>query len=276
MARKRMIDPAIWSSEDFSRLSMFARLTWIGLISNADDAGRGKANAAYIKSQIFAYDDELTVKDVEKALNEISEVMSISFYEVDGKRYFQLLNWSKFQTINRPSPSQIPAEIKEQNTNHTQFSECSVSVQTHNIDASSPKIEIEIEEEVKDEVEDKENSLTREKESEASSPSTRTQKHKYGKYKNVLLTQEEYERLIAEEDGLEAIDFFSEYREMKGYKCKNDNLAIRKWAFNGVEDQRKRERNRNANQPPKNNKESPLEQLNRVLENSYERFSENS
>ena len=41
MARKRMIDPAIWQSQDFSRLSMLAKLVFIGLFSYADDEGRG-------------------------------------------------------------------------------------------------------------------------------------------------------------------------------------------------------------------------------------------
>lgn len=105
----------------------------------------------------------------------------------------------------------------------------------------------------------KENSLPRVKESEASSHSTRTQKHRYGNYKNVLLTEDEYDRLIAEPDGADAIEYFSEYREMKGYKCKNDNLAIRKWAFNGVKEQRQRE-NKNASYlPPSREKVSNLE-----------------
>lgn len=86
----------------------------------------------------------------------------------------------------------------------------------------------------------KENSLTREKESEASSLSTRTQKHKNGSFKNVLLTDEEYHQLISEPDGEAAIEYFSNYREMKGYKCKNDYLAIRKWAFKAVNEERQR------------------------------------
>ena len=39
-------------------------------------------------------------------------------------------------------------------------------------------------------------------------------------------------------DGKEAIDFYSEYRAYKGYTAKSDYLAIRKWAFNGLKEQR--------------------------------------
>ena len=45
MARKRMIDPGIWQSEDFAKMSTLGKLVFIGLFSNADDEGRGRANA---------------------------------------------------------------------------------------------------------------------------------------------------------------------------------------------------------------------------------------
>lgn len=238
MARKRMIDPGIWTSEDFSNLSMLARLIWVGLISNADDEGRGKANTAYLKSQLFPYDDELSLKKIDTALKEIEATMSIKFYEVEGKKYYQLTKWQKFQTINRPTPSQIPQPKSETSKEiHTQITEHSLNTHEQIIDNSLPKKEIEVEEEIKLEV--KEESV---KEESGTSPlSTHAQKHKYGKYKNVLLTEEEYQRLLAEPDGEAALEYFSEYRERKGYKCKNDNLSIRKWAFKAVKEERQRE-----------------------------------
>lgn len=53
MARRRMIDPNIWQSEDFSKLSTLAKLVFIGLFSQADDEGRGRAKPIYIKSILF-------------------------------------------------------------------------------------------------------------------------------------------------------------------------------------------------------------------------------
>ena len=43
-------------------------------------------------------------------------------------------------------------------------------------------------------------------------------------------------------DGKEAIDFYSEYRAYKGYTAKSDYLAIRKWAFNGLKEQRQKQK----------------------------------
>jgi len=53
-------------------------------------------------------------------------------------------------------------------------------------------------------------------------------KHHYGNYKNILLTDEEYEKL-KEKDLLSWIDKMDEAIEMKGYKYKSHYLAILKW-----------------------------------------------
>lgn len=53
MARKRMIDPNIWDSEDFGKLSDLSKLVFIGLFSLADDEGRGRCNPGYLKSKLF-------------------------------------------------------------------------------------------------------------------------------------------------------------------------------------------------------------------------------
>jgi microsomal dipeptidase-like Zn-dependent dipeptidase len=101
-----MIDPCIWQSEDFSKLSILAKVVWIGLFSNADDEGRGRAKASYVKSMIFPYDeDEKAIKKVDKTLDEIAQIMSIIFYIEDGNELYQLRNWGKFQTIDKPKNS---------------------------------------------------------------------------------------------------------------------------------------------------------------------------
>lgn len=82
-------------------------------------------------------------------------------------------------------------------------------------------------------------SLTRvEKESQPDKPSSPSPKHKYGVYKNVLLTEKEYQSLIKLQDGEKAIEFLSEYREYKGYKAKSDFLAIKKWVFEAMSERR--------------------------------------
>lgn len=109
MARKRMIDPNIWQSEDFGSLSDLAKLVFIGLFSLADDEGRGRCNPVYLKSTLFPYKEGLRSADVEVALSEISRTMSVVFYSCDEKSYYSLYNWSTWQKIDKPTDSKIPA-----------------------------------------------------------------------------------------------------------------------------------------------------------------------
>ena len=107
MARKRMISPEIWDSENFSKLSILAKLVFIGMFSNADDEGRGKAKAAFLKSKLFPYDESMRVADVESALDEVAENMSVTMYSHDGNEYYSFDNWKKWQKVDKPSPSNI-------------------------------------------------------------------------------------------------------------------------------------------------------------------------
>ena len=68
-------------------------------------------------------------------------------------------------------------------------------------------------------------------------------KHKYGEYKHILLTDEEYMKLLkeyGEDETVKAIEFFDAYIEEKGYKGKSHYLAMRRWVFNAVAEQEQR------------------------------------
>lgn len=111
MARRRMIDPNIWSSEDMSKLTIRQRLLVIGLFSNADDYGKGKAKATYIRSIVFPYDD-IPVLEIIDDLETIRATISIEFYEVEGNSYYKFLNWEKWQTVQKPQSSIIPEPVE--------------------------------------------------------------------------------------------------------------------------------------------------------------------
>lgn len=109
MARKRMIDPNIWQSEDFGKLSILAKLVFIGLFSNADDEGRGRANPTYLKSILFPYEESIRSADIDKTLSEISSNMSVVFYSYNGSNYYSLTKWYDWQKIEKPQDSKLPA-----------------------------------------------------------------------------------------------------------------------------------------------------------------------
>ena len=64
------------------------------------------------------------------------------------------------------------------------------------------------------------------------------EKHKNGTYQNVLLTDKEFASLcekLGPDKAKAVIDNFSELKEMKGYKYKNDYLAILRWGIEAYE-----------------------------------------
>lgn len=105
---RRMIDSGMWSNENFAALPAMARLLQIGIINHADDQGRIKAHPAYLRSQIFPYDD-VAVDDVSKWLQLITQNGTAIIYEADGKEYIQLVKWWDYQSLQYAAPSEYPA-----------------------------------------------------------------------------------------------------------------------------------------------------------------------
>ncbi|MDD5064990.1 MAG: hypothetical protein PHQ35_09585 [Phycisphaerae bacterium] len=120
MARKRVIDPNFWTSEDIAKISVFARYVFIGMFSNADDEGRGRANTNYLKSVIFPYDDIRTV-EVDKALSEISHNTSVVLYEHAGSKYYAFENWDKWQRVDHSQKSILPPPNDNSRENREPF-----------------------------------------------------------------------------------------------------------------------------------------------------------
>jgi hypothetical protein len=109
LARIRAVKPAFFKSVSVAELPSDAcRLTWIGLWTYADDAGRGVDDARLVKGEIWALHDKQTAKTVEKHLQAIADAGMICRYETGGRRYLHVINWRRHQTINRPQPSMIP------------------------------------------------------------------------------------------------------------------------------------------------------------------------
>ena len=72
-------------------------------------------------------------------------------------------------------------------------------------------------------------------EEKSSTASAKANKHKYGEYKNVLLKDEELQKLQKEyQNWQELIKYLDEYIEMKGYKAKSHYLCIKKWVVDAV------------------------------------------
>lgn len=72
---------------------------------------------------------------------------------------------------------------------------------------------------------------------DAEGPRKKPERHTYGSQGNVLLTDDEKNRLVAELGEsmfTECVEFLSLYKAEKGYKSKSDNLTIRRWVIDAV------------------------------------------
>jgi hypothetical protein len=110
MARKRMIDPSFWEDPTIGTLSVQARLLFIGMMSHADDEGRVDVDPRYIRRAVFGFDDDISTAMVADFLAEIhTRCRSVQFYEVGGRSVAVFINWRRYQYIQKPQASKLPA-----------------------------------------------------------------------------------------------------------------------------------------------------------------------
>lgn len=121
-----MIDPRIWEDPSFNRLSVQARLLFVGIISNADDEGYIRGDVGSLKRLIFGF-DTFDPPEIQGWLEEVKNLKNVHFYEVSGEIYAHMLNWDKYQkqqkdriqasaypkcSICYASATQVPTEVK--------------------------------------------------------------------------------------------------------------------------------------------------------------------
>ena len=100
----RIIKESLCDSEKIASLSDFEFRLWVGLITQADDAGRGDARPAIIKGRVFPFRERLSIKDIDAALQELAAKGCVSLYTVDGRPYFLCPGWVKHQRIRDCKP----------------------------------------------------------------------------------------------------------------------------------------------------------------------------
>lgn len=109
MARIRTIKPETWESEDLAAVPVTAVLTFIGLLTQADDAGRHRDLPAVIAGRLWALRPEHTPAHVAHDLEQLAERNLICRYTgCDGKTWLHIVTWDRHQRINRPSASRLP------------------------------------------------------------------------------------------------------------------------------------------------------------------------
>jgi len=126
---------------------------FIGLWNYADDHGRGRDDARLICAELFALDDDKTPAEVEKAMKELARKGRIIRYTVNGKKCFEITNWSEHQKPNKPVDSKIPAlsdadEVQVTGANESSKAERTEGERRTHVERTSVEVEVEVEVEV--------------------------------------------------------------------------------------------------------------------------------
>ena len=106
MARIRSLKPEMWSSESVGRLSRYARLLLVELITQVDDEGRIRASSRGLAS-LYPFDDD-AASLIDGWLAELEAEGMFVRYLADGATYGHLPKFKDHQKIDHPSKSKLP------------------------------------------------------------------------------------------------------------------------------------------------------------------------
>lgn len=113
----RILKESICTSDSIDSLGWFEEVLFYRLIVNCDDFGRFDGRTAVIKNRLFPLKDNLTLKNVEQAINKLARAGLVTLYESDGKPFLFLPTWNEHQTIRAkrsryPEPENICKQMQ--------------------------------------------------------------------------------------------------------------------------------------------------------------------
>ena len=235
----RILKDSIRTSDSISHLSWFEEVLFYRLIVSCDDYGRYDGRPAVIKGTCFPLNN-ITVKDIERALTPLETYGMICQYMVDGKPYIQLLHWEKYQTI-RAKESKYPAP--SEGVLKKEYAEKCESLQANENTCKQMKSNENTCKQMSpysysnsysysysySDIHPQADARTHTQDEQTNSP--KAVRHKYGQYKNVLLSDDQLAKLKEEcpNDWENRIERLSEYMASKGAKYKDHLATIRAW-----------------------------------------------
>lgn len=109
----RTLKRSFFTDERLCSVPRAVRLTFQGLIANADDYGRLRADPRLLKAAIYPLDDDITSADMRKEIEQLEAIGCVRHYEAAGTRYLEIANFEKHQVMARKYGSDIPAPSVE-------------------------------------------------------------------------------------------------------------------------------------------------------------------
>lgn len=164
--------------------------------------------------QILANECGVPVSTIQLALKTFQSMGMVEIVE----DIIYISNWEKYQAIEKMELIRQQNRDRQKKWYETHKKLPNVMLTDNLTQPNATDIDIDIRDKNKDNI-----------------AKRKPQKHKYGQYQHVLLTDEQLLKLKAEYPNyLDLITYLDEYIEMKGYKAKNHYLAIKKWVIDAV------------------------------------------
>lgn len=194
-----------WSDIKTCRLFVYCLLkaNWKDAKFRGTDVKRGSFVSSVAK---MSCETQLSEREIRTALNHLKSTGEVTSKSTSRYTIFTVVNYDLYQESDK--------QTDRQETNKRQ---------------TKDKQETTIEE--------RKNNKNNKKES-------KEKKNTHGEYMHVRLTDDEFEKLKAdygEADTLEAVKLLDEYIEMKGYKANSHYLALRKWVYRALGEQRQKD-----------------------------------
>lgn len=181
-------------------------------------AGKVNENGMLFMNSKIAYTPEMLAAIFNRPLNSVTLALTtfegFGMIDIEDNDVISISSWEKHQNIEGMD------KIREQNRLRQEKHRLKKKglIESNVISRDSNAIE-EDKNKIKNKITD-------------SNVSKKPAKHKHGEYKNVLLTDTQYSKLL-DDWGQEKLDFMitklDEGIQLKAYKYKDHNLAIRKW-----------------------------------------------
>ena len=220
MAERRMFAKTIIDSDAFLDMPTSARLLYYDLSMRADDDGFINSPKKIIR-MTGASDDDLKVLIAKKFVIPFENGIVVI-------KHWLIHNYIRKDTYNETQYKEQKAMLTlDENKSYKLIN----SERIRAVDEPSTQVRLGKGRLGKDSI----NFNIPASEEKSSSASAKANKHKYGEYKNVLLKDEELQKLQKDYQNWEdLIRYLDEYIEMKGYKAKSHYLAIKKWVVDAV------------------------------------------
>ena len=103
----RILKESICTSDSIDSLTWFEECLFYRMIVNCDDFGRFDGRIAVIKNRLFPLKENLTLKTVSDAINNLARAGLVMPYECDGKPFLYLPSWNEHQNV-RAKRSKYP------------------------------------------------------------------------------------------------------------------------------------------------------------------------